>query len=235
MPNHCWADRHRGQRLPDWCSKGRVWLGLSNILEVCLSVLENCRDRIQSSDPSRSSALCASLNSFLHEFTPATLSALSSFLSSPGHAALVSNGGLAYELDTPINTVPPLMARFLEALSSALTTAASVSSLAQDEIPGSPVTMFEDREGEIKLMDIDLDEFSETGLQGSQSLEGLGSTKKRNNNLYDQWKELCLKMVADVGRVLPETTCKVLLKLLDDEKDTKVWANNLAIECKCRM
>lgn len=192
---------------------------------MCLSVLENFSDRIQSSDPSRSSVFCASLNLFLHEFTPATLSAFSIFLSSPGRAALVSNGGLAYEPDTPI-TVPPLMARFLGALSIALTVAASVSSLAQEEIPGSPATMFEDREGELKLMDVDLDEFSQTG---SQSLEGPGSTKKRNNSLYEQWKELCLKMVADIGHVLPETTCNVLLKLLDDEKDTKVWAHNLAI------
>jgi len=145
---------------------------------------------------------------------------------------LVSSGGLAYELDTPV-TVPPFMARFLGALSSALTFAASVSPLDQEEIPGSPVTMLEDREGEIKLMDVDLDEFSETGLQGSQSLQGLGSTKKRNNSLYDQWKELCLKMVADIGRVLPEATCKVLLKLLDDEKDTKVRARNE--ESKNRM
>jgi hypothetical protein len=36
-------------------------------------------------------------------------------------------------------------------------------------------------------------------------------------------------MVADIGRVLPETTCDVLLTLLEDEQDTKVCANNLII------
>lgn len=196
-------------------------LGLSNILKLCLSVLENCRNRIESSDPSRSSALSSSLNSFLHEFTPATLSALSSFLSSPGRAALVSYGGLASETGTLITT-PSIMAGFLEALSSALTAAATKNILAQEEIPGSPVTMLEEREGEIKLMDVDLDEFSETGLQVSQSFEGLRSTKRGNTTLYGQWKELCLKMIADIGRVLPETTCNVLLKLLENEQDTKV-------------
>lgn len=197
---------------------------------MCLSVLEGSRNRIQSSDPSRSSALSASLNSFLHEFTPATLAALSSFLSSPGKAVLVSIHGHACEPDMA-SPDSPLMALFLEALQSALNSAASVSFLAQDETSGSPATVPEDREGDVKLMDIDLDEFSETGFQGSQSLEGLGSTKKRNNSLYDQWKDMCLKMVADIGRVLPETSCKVLLSLLDDEKDTKVWANNLVRAC----
>jgi hypothetical protein len=203
-------------------------LGLSKILKLCLSVLENCRNRIESSDPSRSSALSASLNSFLQEFTPATLSAISSFLSSSGRAALVSYGGLASESDTPITT-PSIMAGFLDALSSALTAAATKNFLAQEEIPVSPVAMIEEREGEIKLMDVDLDEFSETGLQGFESLEGLRSTKRGNTSLYGQWKELCLKMVADIGRVLPETTCDVLLTLLEDEQDTKVCANNLII------
>lgn len=204
-------------------------LGLSNILKLCLSILENCRNRIESSDPSRSSALSASLNSFLHEFKPATLTLLSSFLSSPGRAALVSYGGLASEPDT-LNTTPSIMAGFLEALSSALTTAAAKNFLAQDEILGSPVTMVEEREGELKLMDVDLDEFTETGLQGSQSLEGLRSIKRGNTSLYGQWKELCLKMVAEIGRVLPEKTCSVLLKLIGNEQDIKVWANNLVTQ-----
>ena len=224
ISNRSWAHLCRGQRLPDWCSKGRVMLGLSNILKLCLSVLENCRNRIKSSDSSRNSALSASLNSFFHEFTPATLSALSGFLSSPGRAVLVSYGGLASEPDTSFTT--PIMTEFLEALSSALTVAAAKNFSAQEEIPVSPVTMLEEREGDAKLMDDDLDEFSESVLQGSQSLE-LRSTKKGNTSLYGQWKELCLKMVADIGRVLPESTCNVLLKLLEDEHDIKVWANNL--------
>ncbi|KAG0604904.1 hypothetical protein M758_9G018000 [Ceratodon purpureus] len=220
----------RGQRLPDWCSKGRVMLGLSNVLKLCLSVLENYRNRIESSDPSRSSALSASLSSFVHEFTPATLSALSRFLSSPGRATLVSYGGLASEPGT-LNT-PPIMAGFLEALTTVLTAAATKNILAQEEIPGSPATMLEERDGEIKLMDVDLDEFSETGLLSSQSHEGLRSTKRGNTSLYGQWKELCLKMIADIGRVLPERTCNALLKILENEQDTKVCWKIFLILCE---
>lgn len=221
--------QRRGQRLPDWCPNGRLWLGLSNMLEICLSVLENCRNRIESSDSSRSS-LSASLNTFFHEFTPAALSAFSCFLSSPGRATLVCSGGLAYELDTSV-AVLPILTRFLESISSALTFTAAVKSSAQEEIPGSPVTLTEEREGKVKLMDVDLDEFSEMGPQGSQKLEGLRSKMRGDNCLYDQWKELCLKIVADIGRILPETTYNVLFKLLDNEEDIKVRWKILLILC----
>lgn len=37
-------------------------------------------------------------------------------------------------------------------------------------------------------------------------------------------------MVVDIGYVLLEIMCNVFLKLLDDEKDIKVWVYNFVIQ-----
>lgn len=176
---------------------------------------------MQSIEPLSSGGLSTSLKLFLENFTPAMISSLSTFLSSPGRAVLVASGGVANELSAPTINVP-IMTKFLDLLSSSLTIASDVAISVREEL-GSPVTSTQERDGGLKLMDVDLDEFLDSNENGEgKSALGLWSKRRGDTGGYDQWKGVVIKMVADIGLVLPKRTCIVLLKFLDKESDTKV-------------
>lgn len=176
---------------------------------------------MQPIEPLSSGGLSASLKLFLENFTPAMISSLSNFLSSPGRAVLVASGGVANELSAPTINVP-IMTKFLDLLSSSLTIASDVAISVREEL-GSPVTSTQERDGGPKLMDVDLDEFLDSNENGEgKSALGLWSKKRGDTGGYDQWKGVVIEMVADIGLVLPKRTCIVLLKFLDKESDTKV-------------
>lgn len=176
---------------------------------------------MQPIEPLSSGGLSASLKLFLENFTPAMISSLSNFLSSPGRAVLVASGGVANELSAPTINVP-IMTKFLDLLSSSLTIASDVAISVREEL-GSPVTSTQEWDGGPKLMDVDLDEFLDSNENGEgKSALGLWSKKRGDTGGYDQWKGVVIEMVADIGLVLPKRTCIVLLKFLDKESDTKV-------------
>lgn len=174
---------------------------------------------MQPIEPLSSGGLSVSLKLFLDTFTPAMISSLSFFLSSPGRAVLVASGGVVNELGAPTITAP-IMTKFLDLLSSFLTIASDVAISAREEL-GSPVT--QERDVGLKLMDNDLDEFLDSN-ENVERKSGLGLWSKRRGDTggYDEWKGVVIKMVADIGLLLPERTCIVLLKFLDKESDMKV-------------
>lgn len=176
---------------------------------------------MQPIEPLSSGGLSTSLKLFLENLTPAMISSLSTFLSSPGRAVLVASGGVANELSAPTINVP-IMTKFLDLLSSSLTIASDVAISVREEL-GSPVTSTQERDGGLKLMDVDLDEFLDSNENGEgKSALGLWSKRRGDTGGYDQWKGVVIKMVADIGLVLPKRACIILLKFLDKESDTKV-------------
>lgn len=171
---------------------------------------------------SSTSSLSSPLSSMLTTFTPGTLSAISSFVLSPGRAALVASGGIANELDTPTSSAP-LLTKILKTFSSALTITSDMANTTQGDL-GTPVSLTEERDGERNLIDLDLDEFPDSGVtdNGEGKSVPTGWSKKRDSVLYEQWTEGCVNVVTNIGLVLPDMTCGILLKLMGVESDPKV-------------
>jgi hypothetical protein len=164
----------------------------------------------------------------LQMFTPATLSALSSFLAAPGRITLVESGGIAGKLDTTSSGGggAPLLGELLRTISETVTLASEMAAKAK----GTRVTAdiaTEEHDGGHQLLDADLDEDLDPVVGNTSDGKSALSKKGQNSSLYLQCMEVGLQMMTEIGFVLPDMTCGHLMKLFTATNAGKVvWPSN---------
>jgi hypothetical protein len=160
----------------------------------------------------------------LQMFTPATLSALSSFLAAPGQITLVESGGIAGKLDTTSSGGgggAPLLGELLRTISETVTLASEMAAKAK----GTRVTVdiaTEEHDGGHQLLDADLDEVLDPVVGNTSDGKSALLKKGQNNGLYLQCMEVGLQMMTEIGFVLPHMTCGHLMKLFTATNAGKV-------------